>query len=211
MGGRGQGSSWSGPPGPSLLGRNCSHDKVVSMLQGSGAVPTLVVEEGLVPFASGETPTTTRLHGSQTPCQGSVCGIYESAQDSAFPPKPAASLPTWCRRFQWGSLRDPARGCPCIPVPSFWQQVWLPVPGTPPSCQGHDIQPGDAGSPVPLLPVVPDRLRFFGFPQPVLGAHLPAVGGRDPTLQHPGSGEDFQPAAGAPTHASRALWGLPGT
>ncbi|XP_049494901.1 delphilin isoform X3 [Panthera uncia] len=32
--------------------RNCSHDKVVSMLQGSGAVPTLVVEEGLVPFAS---------------------------------------------------------------------------------------------------------------------------------------------------------------
>ncbi|XP_039082090.1 delphilin isoform X2 [Hyaena hyaena] len=32
--------------------RSCSHDKVVSMLQGSGAVPTLVVEEGLVPFAS---------------------------------------------------------------------------------------------------------------------------------------------------------------
>ncbi|XP_074170049.1 delphilin isoform X3 [Rhinolophus sinicus] len=32
--------------------RNCSHDKVVSMLQGSGAMPTLVVEEGLVPFTS---------------------------------------------------------------------------------------------------------------------------------------------------------------
>nr|XP_008536160.1 PREDICTED: delphilin [Equus przewalskii] len=32
--------------------RNCSHDKVVSMLQGSGAMPTLVVEEGLTPFAS---------------------------------------------------------------------------------------------------------------------------------------------------------------
>ncbi|XP_074867348.1 delphilin isoform X2 [Carettochelys insculpta] len=28
--------------------RNCSHDKVVSMLQGSGAMPTLVVEEGMV-------------------------------------------------------------------------------------------------------------------------------------------------------------------
>ncbi|NXA04017.1 GRD2I protein, partial [Sapayoa aenigma] len=28
--------------------RNCSHDKVVSMLQGSGAMPTLVVEEGIV-------------------------------------------------------------------------------------------------------------------------------------------------------------------
>lgn len=38
-----------------LLCRNCSHDKVVSMLQGSGAMPTLVVEEGPVPFASGET------------------------------------------------------------------------------------------------------------------------------------------------------------
>lgn len=37
-----------------LLCRNCSHDKVVSMLQGSGAMPTLVVEEGPVPFASGE-------------------------------------------------------------------------------------------------------------------------------------------------------------
>ncbi|XP_070086807.1 delphilin isoform X4 [Equus caballus] len=32
--------------------RNCSHDKLVSMLQGSGAMPTLVVEEGLTPFAS---------------------------------------------------------------------------------------------------------------------------------------------------------------
>ncbi|XP_058536268.1 delphilin isoform X2 [Ochotona princeps] len=32
--------------------RNCSHDKVVSMLQGSGAMPTLVVEEGPIPFAS---------------------------------------------------------------------------------------------------------------------------------------------------------------
>lgn len=54
------GLTWPGPPGPSLLGRNCSHDKVVSMLQGSGAMPTLVVEEGLVPFPSGETPTPQR-------------------------------------------------------------------------------------------------------------------------------------------------------
>ncbi|CAM4619375.1 delphilin isoform X1 [Caretta caretta] len=30
--------------------RNCSHDKVVSMLQGSGAMPTLVVEEGMIHF-----------------------------------------------------------------------------------------------------------------------------------------------------------------
>ncbi|XP_015684494.1 delphilin-like, partial [Protobothrops mucrosquamatus] len=32
--------------------RNCSHEKVVSMLQGSGAMPTLVVEEGIVSFSS---------------------------------------------------------------------------------------------------------------------------------------------------------------
>ncbi|XP_058013206.1 delphilin [Ahaetulla prasina] len=34
--------------------RNCSHEKVVSMLQGSGAMPTLVVEEGIVSFSNGE-------------------------------------------------------------------------------------------------------------------------------------------------------------
>ncbi|KAM8798420.1 delphilin [Eudromia elegans] len=32
--------------------RSCSHDKVVSMLQGSGAMPTLVVEEGIVSFST---------------------------------------------------------------------------------------------------------------------------------------------------------------
>lgn len=37
-----------------LLLRNCSHEKVVSMLQGSGAMPTLVVEEGIVSFSGGE-------------------------------------------------------------------------------------------------------------------------------------------------------------
>lgn len=69
-GGFGQGSSWAGPPGPSLLGRNCSHDKVVSMLQGSGAMPTLVVEEGLVPFASGETPHWPLAALAHIPCWG---------------------------------------------------------------------------------------------------------------------------------------------
>ncbi|NXL92169.1 GRD2I protein, partial [Alectura lathami] len=43
--------------------RNCSHDKVVSMLQGSGAMPTLVVEEGIVNFSSdsdsADSPTTS--------------------------------------------------------------------------------------------------------------------------------------------------------
>ncbi|XP_066054101.1 delphilin isoform X2 [Chamaea fasciata] len=43
--------------------RSCSHDKVVSMLQGSGAMPTLVVEEGIVNFSndsdSAESPSSS--------------------------------------------------------------------------------------------------------------------------------------------------------
>ncbi|NWX56157.1 GRD2I protein, partial [Promerops cafer] len=43
--------------------RNCSHDKVVSMLQGSGAMPTLVVEEGIINFSndsdSAESPSSS--------------------------------------------------------------------------------------------------------------------------------------------------------
>ncbi|NXF53632.1 GRD2I protein, partial [Oceanites oceanicus] len=43
--------------------RSCSHDKVVSMLQGSGAMPTLVVEEGIVNFSndsdSADSPSTS--------------------------------------------------------------------------------------------------------------------------------------------------------
>ncbi|NXG02738.1 GRD2I protein, partial [Sakesphorus luctuosus] len=43
--------------------RNCSHDKVVSMLQGSGAMPTLVVEEGIVNVSndsdSAESPSSS--------------------------------------------------------------------------------------------------------------------------------------------------------
>ncbi|KAM4525939.1 delphilin isoform 1-T1 [Fundulus diaphanus] len=35
--------------------RNCSHEKVVSMLQGSGAMPTMVVEEGPSDFSSDQT------------------------------------------------------------------------------------------------------------------------------------------------------------
>ncbi|XP_075421794.1 delphilin isoform X3 [Ascaphus truei] len=42
--------------------RNCSHEKVVCMLQGSGAMPTLVVEEGSVTYCAdldAETPLPT--------------------------------------------------------------------------------------------------------------------------------------------------------
>ncbi|XP_072205647.1 delphilin isoform X8 [Excalfactoria chinensis] len=44
--------------------RNCSHDKVVSMLQGSGAMPTLVVEEGIVNFSSAEPEAEERYRSS---------------------------------------------------------------------------------------------------------------------------------------------------
>ncbi|KAK5622965.1 hypothetical protein CRENBAI_021767 [Crenichthys baileyi] len=40
---------------PAFIGRNCSHEKVVSMLQGSGGMPTLVVEEGPSDFSSDQT------------------------------------------------------------------------------------------------------------------------------------------------------------
>lgn len=83
----------SGLPGPFLPDRNCSHDKVVSMLQGSGAMPTLVVEEGLVPFASGEIPMPTVMR-------------FMSLQSAGFSPRPSASLP-----------RD-AQGSPSILFPA---------------------------------------------------------------------------------------------
>ncbi|KAM4632343.1 delphilin [Discoglossus pictus] len=38
--------------------RNCGHEKVVCMLQGSGAVPTLVVEEGSVTYCADLDPET---------------------------------------------------------------------------------------------------------------------------------------------------------
>ncbi|XP_044308465.1 delphilin [Varanus komodoensis] len=53
--------------------RNCSHEKVVSMLQGSGAMPTLVVEEGIVSFsgdyASVETPGSSSSSSTLTSLQ----------------------------------------------------------------------------------------------------------------------------------------------
>lgn len=54
--------------GLSCACRNCSHDKVVSMLQGSGAMPTLVVEEGIVNFSNGKS-AGKRVWRAETPCQ----------------------------------------------------------------------------------------------------------------------------------------------
>lgn len=66
------------------------------MLQGSGAMPTLVVEEGLVPFASGETPTATSPCSPQRP--------RGPTPPPQFPPKPAASFPRWRCRAQGDHL-----------------------------------------------------------------------------------------------------------
>ncbi|XP_041893383.1 delphilin isoform X4 [Corvus kubaryi] len=55
--------------------RNCSHDKVVSMLQGSGAMPTLVVEEGIVNFSNAEAEAEDRYRSSvrgASLCRGSL-------------------------------------------------------------------------------------------------------------------------------------------
>ncbi|XP_069373243.1 delphilin isoform X3 [Paralichthys olivaceus] len=64
--------------------RNCSHEKVVSMLQGSGAMPTLVVEEGPSDFSSDQidpedspslAPTT--LPRSRSPALSSLQWVAE--------------------------------------------------------------------------------------------------------------------------------------
>ncbi|XP_015284508.1 PREDICTED: delphilin [Gekko japonicus] len=49
--------------------RNCSHEKVVSMLQGSGAMPTLVVEEGIVSFSDCESSETLSSSSALTSLQ----------------------------------------------------------------------------------------------------------------------------------------------
>ncbi|XP_069547423.1 delphilin isoform X8 [Brachyistius frenatus] len=64
--------------------RNCSHEKVVSMLQGSGAMPTLVVEEGPSEYSSDqtdpeETPSLTpaALPRSRSPALSSLQWVAE--------------------------------------------------------------------------------------------------------------------------------------
>lgn len=66
------------------------------MLQGSGAMPTLVVEEGLVPFASGEPPVALGRLGRWSPCLGpALAGVgfpslprpLLSPQTCSFPPQ----------------------------------------------------------------------------------------------------------------------------
>ncbi|XP_071319257.1 delphilin isoform X2 [Trachinotus anak] len=64
--------------------RNCSHEKVVSMLQGSGAMPTLVVEEGPSDYSSDqtdpeETPSLapTTLPRSRSPALSSLQWVAE--------------------------------------------------------------------------------------------------------------------------------------
>ncbi|XP_062859228.1 delphilin [Trichomycterus rosablanca] len=59
--------------------RSCSHDKVVSMLQGSGANPTLVVEEGPVLYSSSdsEPEETPSVPCSRSPALSSLQWVAE--------------------------------------------------------------------------------------------------------------------------------------
>lgn len=95
--------------GSPLPHRNCSHDKVVSMLQGSGAMPTLVVEEGIVNFSNGKSVggegPGRQNPDSQDPCAGGNCQT---------PPVGSA-----------GFTRCP-EGCSShsgTQLPTFWDQV----------------------------------------------------------------------------------------
>lgn len=70
--------------------RNCSHDKVVAMLQGSGAMPTLVVEEGIVSVSNGKSAggagaAETHTGGNgQIPAVGSA-GFRRCLEPNAAP------------------------------------------------------------------------------------------------------------------------------
>uniref|UniRef100_A0A671N5K9 Delphilin n=1 Tax=Sinocyclocheilus anshuiensis TaxID=1608454 RepID=A0A671N5K9_9TELE len=59
--------------------RNCSHEKVVSMLQGSGAMPTLMVEEGPVdyPLSDSEPEETPTIPRSRSPALSSLQWVAE--------------------------------------------------------------------------------------------------------------------------------------
>uniref|UniRef100_A0A9J7XEH8 Glutamate receptor, ionotropic, delta 2 (Grid2) interacting protein, b n=1 Tax=Cyprinus carpio carpio TaxID=630221 RepID=A0A9J7XEH8_CYPCA len=59
--------------------RNCSHEKVVSMLQGSGAMPSLVVEEGPVdyPLSDSEPEETPTIQRSRSPALSSLQWVAE--------------------------------------------------------------------------------------------------------------------------------------
>lgn len=110
-------------------------------------------------------------------------GIPESTEASA----PPCSFPP--------QVGEP-QGSPSSPVLSpAWEVPWPQPKGRPCLAWGHRLTRAS-----PSCDPLPGRFRLDGFPQPVVGAHLPAVGGRDPSVQHPSAGEDLQPAAGAPAH-----------
>lgn len=138
------------------------------MLQGSGAMPTLVVEEGLVPFASGETPTATWCCGPQRPCQGLHVWDLQVCRGLCFPPKPAAALPRWCCRFQWGGLRALPGAVPPSPSPAPGRRCVSQCPALPPAARATASDPGMLGhlclsclwprqTPIPWIP--PTRPR----------------------------------------------------
>ncbi|KAH0631735.1 hypothetical protein JD844_019487 [Phrynosoma platyrhinos] len=84
--------------------RNCSHEKVVSMLQGSGAMPTLVVEEGIVSFSGGVRKSGLTIswqddpacyyqsHGGGLPSPGSTESNPYVSLDSSPTPSPKHSI-----------------------------------------------------------------------------------------------------------------------
>lgn len=174
------GSCWVGPLGPPLLGRNCSHDKVVSMLQGSGAMPTLVVEEG-----SSRSPAVRHPWPWATLAAGAYLGL-------GWDSRVCRGL---CSPLQLPSPRLGSLRAPLQPHPQHSAQLGSPLA----PAEGQTLPGlGPAHSCVSFLWPAPRKIPTRWVPQPVVRAHLPAVGGRSPPVQYPSAGEDLQPAAGAP-------------
>lgn len=108
------------------------------MLQGSGAMPTLVVEEGLVPFPSGETPTPQRPEGppllvpqtrSAPPYPPMLWNPVGPSRGPcpALPPPPAAAaaVPPSRGSLAWG----PRVTWPLLPVPADSDSLDSASPG----------------------------------------------------------------------------------
>lgn len=183
------GSCWVGPLGPPLLGRNCSHDKVVSMLQRQRRHALVVEGRGSSRSPAVRHPWPWATLAAGAPTWVTRGGIPESAEALALPC--SFPLPGWA-----------ASGLPLQPPSSALSPArevpWPQPKGRLCLAWGRQLTPCVSF----LWPAPPEDSDSMDSPNPS-SAHLPAVGGRDPPRPVSSVGEDLQPAAGAPAHAPK--------
>ncbi|XP_063076974.1 delphilin [Engraulis encrasicolus] len=84
--------------------RNCSHEKVVSMLQGSGANPTLVVEEGSASFSASDSEEADHDHSPQPPTRPPQLPPHQLPSHTVNTPAALSSL-QWVAEILPPSIR----------------------------------------------------------------------------------------------------------